>query len=100
MFLVKTIFKMNRRGSHSRSNYKQTANRLRDKLDSRNQSNNDEQSGSQQTSNQSNDRPPAGLRGRDIGMWYAQRSKNQRKADGKPIRQEKKLVRSIFFKNH
>lgn len=57
----------NHRGGSS-SSYNQHANRLRDKLESRNATEDADQ-------NRTTDRPPAGLRGRDLGMWYAQRSK-------------------------
>lgn len=69
-FINTTVWTMSwrgRRGGGS-SSYNQNANRLRDKLESRNQTEDDDQ-------NRRNDRPPPGLRGRDLGMWYAQRSK-------------------------
>lgn len=47
--------------------YHQTANRLRDKLESRNQTNEEKR-----------EKPPPGLRGREIGMWYAAQSWKQR----------------------
>jgi hypothetical protein len=56
----------NQRGRGSA--YHQTANRLREKLQTRNRD--DNQRGERE-------RPPPGLRGREIGMWYAQRSKQR-----------------------
>jgi hypothetical protein len=70
------------RGGRNRggnSSYNQHANRLREKLESRNQTEDDDQ-------NQRDERPPPGLRGRDLGMWYAQRSKKNT---------ENKLVSSL-----
>ena len=52
----------NQRGRGSA--YHQTASRLRDKLESRNPS-------------EQQEKHPAFLRGREIGLWYAQRSKQK-----------------------
>lgn len=65
-----------RKGSSTHS-YKQNANRLRDVLESRNQPEDVEQGG--EGSNvtvgpQPSARHPKGLKGREIGMWYARRS--------------------------
>lgn len=86
---VEKLFEMSwNRGKHNRGSYRQSAIRLRDVLESRNQSLSDE----------NQQRPPPGLRGREIGMWYAQRSKNQRSSnEGKPY--EKKLVSKLLHES-
>lgn len=57
--------KQNRPGQ----SYRQSASRLRDKLESRKQTNEEEPKL----------RHPPGLRGREIGLWYAEQNRNKDK---------------------
>lgn len=66
------------------SSYSQSANRLREKLQSRNQSNDDEDENQTFVN-----RPPPGLKGREIGLWYAQRQAKRS--------HEQKMVRNVVM---
>lgn len=69
-----------RKGNNSQSSYKQNASRLRDVLESRNQAEDAEGSEPQLLP-----KHPAGLRGRDIGMWYAKQNAIRKKLNiGEP----------------
>lgn len=68
--------------SNGHSSYNHNANRLRDKLESRSQSNNNDE----KKTFEGRKRPP-GLKGREIGLWYAQ---NQSRRSN-----EQRMVRSM-----
>jgi hypothetical protein len=70
--------KKGRGGRHGGSSYNQNAQRLREKLNERRQENNEEVSETKNESNDQNDfeRHPPHLRGRDIGLWYARKNKD------------------------
>lgn len=69
--------------------------RLRDKLQqSQNESNSDDRdaessNASNRSQTQNDDKPPPGLRGRDIGMWYARRNRERREAGEAPPERRK-----------
>lgn len=67
--------------------------RLRDKLQQgQNETKSDDrdaESSSNRSQSQNYDKPPPGLRGRDIGMWYARRNKERRDAGEAPPERRK-----------
>ncbi len=75
------------------ANYKKNASRLRNDLHNRNSPATSNRTGTSTTKDTPDEtRPPSGLKGRDIGMWYAQRSKqkkDQELVDGGVERQTK-----------
>ncbi|CRL06068.1 CLUMA_CG018896, isoform A [Clunio marinus] len=64
---------MNRRGH---SSYNKHRERLKGKLFNRNQERDDNESSDQAESTHRFQRHPPGLKGREIGLWYARRNKN------------------------
>ena len=86
--LIKMSGRRNNRGyDRGRSSYSQNADRLRGKLEMRNEPNDDQ---SFQDNKQLN-RPP-GLKGREIGLWYAQQ---HRLKAGSSQNNELKMVRIL-----
>lgn len=71
-----------RKNAAGNSSYNQNANRLRDKLESRKLPNNEKDD---------IQRHPPGLKGREIGLWYAQ-NQGKRNASKSTEPREKRLV--------
>lgn len=75
----------NRRGRGGGGNsYNQNAQRLRDKLRESRQENDNEASGSGESNENRFERHPPHLKGRDIGLWYARKNKDNRPENDEP----------------
>lgn len=61
--------------------YKKNADRLRNELRNRNASNSSNGIENQITSDKGDEERPPGLKGREIGLWYAQRNKRRKEQD-------------------
>lgn len=80
------------------ANYKKVASRLRNELRNRNSSNLSNEVERNPTPNREVECPPSGLKGREIGMWYAQRNnrkQDQERADGVEGQKRTKMVDKI-----
>lgn len=73
--------------------YKKNANRLRSELQNRISSNSSNKTENPPTPSTADDRP-SGLKGREIGLWYAQRNKRKKEqlADGGEGERRTKMV--------
>lgn len=81
--------KMNNRGQ-SKGAYYRAKDRLRSKLDNRNEA-------SQSDGTVQQERPPPGLKGKEIGLWYRDRNSDKRKQ--MKINPDAKLVSYIQLQN-
>lgn len=72
--------------------YRKDVTRLRNELRNRNSA-----SSSNGVENYEHETRPPGLKGREIGLWYAQRNKRKKEQEGGESERRSRMVKLILF---